>query len=97
MKLTSGPRKLIFNMMKAAVKTKEATPVLACPVCMSDRLEPISSRMAKCESCGFIWNHEVSERDNLLLILEHQAKREKVGDATPPLTIVREKKKKRTN
>jgi len=81
-------------MMKTAAKAKETTPVLACPVCMSDRLEPISSRMAKCESCGFIWNHEVSERDNLLLILEHQAKREKTTD-TPPLQIVPEKKKKR--
>jgi hypothetical protein len=85
-------------MMKTAVKPKEATPVLACPVCMSDRLEPISPRMAKCESCGFIWNHEVSERDNLLLILEHQAKREKQTqtEPAPSLKIVSENKKKRS-
>jgi hypothetical protein len=50
--------------------------LLLCPVCLSDNLDLISSRMKKCKSCGFIWNHEVSDRDNLLLILEHQAKRE---------------------
>jgi hypothetical protein len=33
--------------------------------------------MKKCKSCGFIWNHEVSDRDNLLLIVEHQVKLEK--------------------
>lgn len=49
--------------------------MLLCPVCLSDNLDLISVRMKKCESCGFIWNHEVSDRDNLLLILEHQAKR----------------------
>jgi len=70
-------------MMKAATKTKETTAVHACPVCMSDRLEAISIRMAKCQSCGFIWNHEVSDRDNLLLILEHQSKRVVATDAAP--------------
>jgi hypothetical protein len=49
--------------------------LLMCPVCLSDLLDVISVRMKKCKSCGFIWNHEVSDRDNLLLILEHQAKR----------------------
>ena len=49
--------------------------LLLCPVCLSDNLDLISVRMKKCQSCGFIWNHEVSDRDNLLLILEHQAKR----------------------
>lgn len=49
--------------------------LLLCPVCLSDNLDMISTRMKKCDSCGFIWNHEVSDRDNLLLILEHQAKR----------------------
>jgi uncharacterized Zn finger protein len=59
-------------------KKKSATPVsiLQCPVCLSDKLEVISVRMKKCTSCGFIWNHEVSDRDNLLLIVEHQNKRE---------------------
>ncbi|HEY7162574.1 MAG TPA: hypothetical protein VH815_15030 [Acidobacteriota bacterium] len=50
--------------------------LLQCPVCLSDNLDLISVRMKKCQSCGFIWNHEVSDRDNLLLILEHQYKRE---------------------
>ena len=82
-------------MKTATIKEKEAPTVLACPVCMSDRLERISSRMAKCESCGFIWNHEVSDRDNLLLILEHQAKREKVAmELVPTLKILPEKKRK---
>ena len=76
--------------MKIATKAKEK-PALACPVCMSDRLEAISIRMAKCESCGFIWNHEVSDRDNLLLILEHQAKVEKKNIAVPPLQLLQEK------
>jgi hypothetical protein len=78
--------------MKTATKVKER-PILACPVCMSDRLETISARMAKCESCGFIWNHEVSDRDNLLLILEHQAKleRAKKENPPPPLQIVPKK------
>jgi uncharacterized Zn finger protein len=76
--------------MKIATKTKER-PALACPVCMSDRLENISARMAKCESCGFIWNHEVSDRDNLLLILEHQAKVEKKSLTVPPLQLLPQK------
>ena len=56
-------------------------PILSCPVCLSDRLDSISVRMKKCESCGFIWNHEVSDRDNLLLIVEHQnrLREKKVG------------------
>jgi transposase-like protein len=49
--------------------------LLLCPVCLSDNLDVISVRMKKCKSCGFIWNHEVSDRDNLLLIVEHQVKR----------------------
>jgi ribosomal protein L37AE/L43A len=49
--------------------------LLLCPVCLSDNLDMISVRMKKCQSCGFIWNHEVSDRDNLLLIVEHQVKR----------------------
>lgn len=44
---------------------------------MSDDLDSISERMKKCKPCGFIWNHEVSDRDNLLLILEHQSKMDK--------------------
>ncbi len=52
-----------------------AEKMLLCPVCLSDNLDVISSRMKKCKSCGFIWNHEVSDRDNLLLIMEHQVKR----------------------
>ena len=81
--------------IKTAIKAKEAA-MLACPVCLSDRLETISVRMAKCESCGFIWNHEVSDRDNLLLILEHQAKREKDVNVPSSLQVLPEKKKKRT-
>jgi ribosomal protein L37AE/L43A len=54
--------------------------LLACPVCLSDNLDAISVRMKKCQSCGFIWNHEVSDRDNLLLIMEHQTKRESPPD-----------------
>jgi hypothetical protein len=57
------------------------TRVIVCPVCLSDRLDVISVRMKKCKSCGFIWNHEVSDRDNLLLIVEHQNKME---DRTVP-------------
>lgn len=78
--------------MKTVNKVKEK-PALACPVCMSDRLDTISPRMAKCESCGFIWNHEVSDRDNLLLIVEHQAKveRNKGVIAPPALQIVPKK------
>ena len=56
--------------------------LMACPVCLSDKLDAISVRMKKCESCGFIWNHEVSDRDNLLLIMEHQSKRENPPDVT---------------
>jgi hypothetical protein len=86
--LTRSLSGIIFRVMKTATKVKEK-PALACPVCMSDRLETISTRMAKCESCGFIWNHEVSDRDNLLLILEHQAKveRAKLADPQVPLQI----------
>jgi ribosomal protein L37AE/L43A len=78
--------------MKIASKVKEKS-ALACPVCLSDRLETISPRMAKCESCGFIWNHEVSDRDNLLLIVEHQAKveRNKGVNSPPPLQILAKK------
>jgi hypothetical protein len=80
--------------MRIATKIKEK-PALACPVCLSDRLDSISPRMAKCESCGFIWNHEVSDRDNLLLIVEHQAKveRNKGLTAPPPLKILPKKAK----
>ena len=58
-------------------KMKTTGKILQCPVCMSDRLDTISIRMKKCKSCGFIWNHDVSDRDNLLLIVEHQGKVEK--------------------
>jgi hypothetical protein len=63
--------------------------MLACPVCLSDNLDVISVRMKKCKSCGFIWNHEVSDRDNLLLIMEHQSKRENRPDpvTSPGLQI----------
>ncbi|HSE42783.1 MAG TPA: hypothetical protein VLH08_18610 [Acidobacteriota bacterium] len=63
--------------------------LLACPVCLSDNLDVISVRMKKCKSCGFIWNHEVSDRDNLLLIMEHQSKRENPSDpvTSPGLQI----------
>lgn len=64
------------------MRKKKVTPsepvqpkALSCPVCLSDNLDVISVRMKKCQSCGFIWNHEVSDRDNLLLIVEHQSKR----------------------
>jgi ribosomal protein L37AE/L43A len=80
--------------MKAVTKAKEAPTILVCPACLSDRLEAISVRMAKCESCGFIWNHEVSDRDNLLLILEHQAKREKAGTAPAPFQVLKGKQRK---
>jgi ribosomal protein L37AE/L43A len=76
--------------MKAA--KMKANPVLACPVCLSDRLQAISVRMAKCESCGFIWNHEVSDRDNLLLILEHQAKMDRAQEASTPVLKILPKK-----
>ena len=61
------------------VKKEAASKARFCPVCMSDRLDKISVRMKKCKACGFIWNHEVSDRDNLLLIVEHQSKLEKAG------------------
>jgi len=70
---------------------KEATSKVFCPVCLSDNLDEISSRMKKCRSCGFIWNHEVSDRDNLLLIVEHQTKRENANPQTP----IKEQVKKR--
>jgi hypothetical protein len=64
---------------KQKIEKSETPPaeerMLLCPVCLSDNLDVISSRMKKCKSCGFIWNHEVSDRDNLLLIMEHQVKR----------------------
>jgi len=60
---------------KQKIESSSQARLLQCPVCLSDKLDMISVRMKKCESCGFIWNHEVSDRDNLLLILEHQAKR----------------------
>ena len=79
-------------MPKSAAKAK-ISQVLVCPVCLSDRLDPISSRMSKCESCGFIWNHEVSDRDNLMLIVEHQTKLEKAAQQPPPpLQIVTKQK-----
>jgi ribosomal protein L37AE/L43A len=93
-KLTTGLSRVIFNRMKTAIKAKEAPTILTCPVCMSDRFETISVRMAKCESCGFIWNHEVSDRDNLLLILEHQAKRERAATVPAPLQVLPGKKRK---
>ena len=80
--------------MKAATQ-KKLNPILVCPVCLSDRLDEISVRMCKCLSCGFIWNHEVSDRDNLLLIVEHQTKREAVRE-TPPLRVLVSKKTKRS-
>ena len=80
--------------MRTATKVKEK-PTLACPVCLSDRLETISVRMAKCESCGFIWNHEVSDRDNLLLIVEHQAKVERKAAMPPSLQILPAETRKR--
>ena len=64
-------------------KKRVRGPILTCPVCMSDRLDGISERMKKCVSCGFIWNHEVSDRDNLLLIVEHQARVEKERTVAP--------------
>ena len=67
----------------AKVIAKQTTQ-LVCPVCLSDKLDPISPRMNKCESCGFIWNHEVSDRDNLMLIVEHQSKLDRAGLMPPP-------------
>lgn len=78
--------------MAKAVTPKKVNPILACPVCLSDNLDVISPRMKKCLSCGFIWNHEVSDRDNILLIVEHQTK---MGDTEPPppLKIVKPARK----
>ncbi len=73
---------------------KRENPILSCPVCLSDRLDTISVRMKKCTSCGFIWNHDVSDRDNLLLILEHQAKREVTQIS--PIPVIVPKNTKRT-
>ena len=71
---------------------KKENPILSCPACLSDRLDKISVRMKKCLSCGFIWNHDVSDRDNILLILEHQAKREVTQIAPVPVVVPRSKK-----
>lgn len=71
---------------------KRENPILSCPACLSDRLDKISVRMKKCLSCGFIWNHDVSDRDNLLLILEHQAKREVTQIAPVPVVVPHSKK-----
>ena len=80
---------------KQKIDKSEAGPatekMLLCPVCLSDNLDLISSRMKKCKSCGFIWNHEVSDRDNLLLIMEHQVKRagrEELATAGPSIPFV---------
>ncbi len=78
--------------MPKTTTPKKVNPILACPVCLSDNLDVISLRMKKCLSCGFIWNHEVSDRDNILLIVEHQTKMEDSPDA-PPLKIVKSAKK----
>jgi hypothetical protein len=79
--------------MKTAAQKKE-NPILACPVCLSDRLDHISVRMSKCLSCGFIWNHQVSDRDNLLLIVEHKDKWEAEQD-TPAFRVFRSRKVRR--
>ncbi len=71
-------------------KKKRKAPELFCPVCLNDGLETISPRMKKCKSCGFIWNHEVSDRDNLLLIVEHKTKLE--NTVRPPLREQHKKK-----
>ena len=73
-KFDANPSK---QYIKSMSKKRVRSPILSCPVCLSDRLDSISERMKKCLSCGFIWNHEVSDRDNLLLIVEHQARVEK--------------------
>jgi ribosomal protein L37AE/L43A len=79
----------------AKVVAKQTTQ-LVCPVCLSDKLDPISPRMNKCESCGFIWNHEVSDRDNLMLIVEHQSKMANVVSEPPPqLRVVPQSKRGR--
>jgi hypothetical protein len=74
--------------MAKATARKKPNPVLFCPVCFSDRLQTISVRMKKCVSCGFIWNHEVSDRDNLMLIVEHQSKWQAETENPPTLKIV---------
>jgi len=82
-------------MPKTAIS--KTNPILLCPVCLSDDLDTISPRMKKCKSCGFIWNHEVSDRDNLLLILEHQSKLDAmrpVSSPPPNLKIVHPKNRK---
>lgn len=86
---------------KQKVNKSEAAPaaerMLLCPVCLSDNLDMISIRMKKCKSCGFIWNHEVSDRDNLLLIVEHQVKRagrEEFATAGPAIPFVSSKPRK---
>jgi hypothetical protein len=71
---------------------KKDNPILSCPACLSDRLDMISVRMKKCLSCGFIWNHDVSDRDNLLLIMEHQDKRE-VPELPPTVSKTTKAKK----
>jgi hypothetical protein len=82
--------------MPRTAANKEPNPILLCPVCLSDDLDVISVRMKKCNSCGFIWNHEVSDRDNLLLIVEHQTKLDALRPepAPPSLKIVKPKKGK---
>jgi len=83
-------------MARTAAHKKENS-ILLCPVYLSDDLDVISVRMKKCESCGFIWNHEVSDRDNLLLIVEHQTKMDALRPqpAPPALRIVEPKKKQK--
>lgn len=63
-----------MKMKKTAPKKDVPRKATFCPVCMSDRLDRISDRMKKCKSCGFIWNHTVSDRDNLQLIIEHKSR-----------------------
>jgi rubredoxin len=75
MKIDCNAQKRYFYSINMA--KKKTGNILQCPVCLSDKLDVISPRMKKCDSCGFIWNHEVSDRDNLLLIVEHQNKIEK--------------------
>jgi hypothetical protein len=80
-------------MMARVSAQKRIKSLLVCPVCLSDRLDTISPRMSKCLSCGFIWIHEISDRDNLQLIVEHQTKWEQ--GRQPVLTVLPPKKKKR--
>lgn len=81
-------------MAKSALKSRQ-NPILFCPVCFSDRLDPISERMKKCESCGFIWNHEVSDRDNLMLIVEHQKRVDETRDEDMSLKVLEGKRRTR--